>query len=110
MRIPPRRGRLLLLTLIRILTIFAVSVYAEPRMYVCLCNGHRSSDIERVARDQNLTCPKAIYQALGGPVCCGTCLNVAQEIVEDVHAKTMTEVVETVVEPTVVCPRLMAAE
>jgi bacterioferritin-associated ferredoxin len=80
-------------------------------MYVCLCNGHRSSDIERMARDQNMTCPKAIYQALGGPVCCGTCLDVAQEIVEDVHAgKTAVTAAETVVETPVMSHRLMAAE
>ena len=85
MRIQAPRDSFPLLTLIRIRTIFLGSVYAEPGMYVCLCNGHRSSDIERTARDQNLTCPKAVYQALGGPVCCGTCLDVAQEIVDEVH-------------------------
>lgn len=55
-------------------------------MYVCLCNGHRSQDIERTARDQNLTCAKAIYDALGGPVCCGACVATAQQLIDDVHA------------------------
>lgn len=59
-------------------------------MYVCLCNGHRSQDIERTAREQNLTCAKAIYNALGGPVCCGTCLDTAQDLVDDVHGSQRT--------------------
>ena len=83
-------------------------------MYVCLCNGHRSSDIERTARDQNLTCPKAVYQALGGPVCCGACLDVAQEIVDDVHAAGVPTMGHTsrhsANEATVPSRRLMAAE
>jgi bacterioferritin-associated ferredoxin len=114
MQIPPGRRSHLLLTLIRIRTIFSPSDYAEPRMYVCLCNGHRSSDIERVARDQNLTCPKAVYQALGGPVCCGTCLDVAREIVEDVHAANQntlrTPQLELGAEAAGLSHRLMAAE
>ena len=59
-------------------------------MYVCLCNGHPSQDIERTARDRNLTCAKAIYDALGGPVCCGTCLETAQDLVDDVHGAAYT--------------------
>jgi bacterioferritin-associated ferredoxin len=55
-------------------------------MYVCLCNGHRSQDIERTARAENLTCARAIYDALGGPVCCGACVATAQQLVDDVHA------------------------
>jgi len=55
-------------------------------MYVCVCNGHRSQDIERTARERNLTCARAVYDALEGPVCCGACLDIAQEMVDDVHA------------------------
>ena len=55
-------------------------------MYVCVCNGHRSQDIERTARERKLTCARAIYDALGGPVCCGACVDFAQELVDDVHA------------------------
>jgi bacterioferritin-associated ferredoxin len=54
-------------------------------MYVCVCNGHRSQDIQRTAREQKLTCAKAIYDVLGGPVCCGTCLDVAQDLIDSVH-------------------------
>ncbi len=78
-------------------------------MYVCLCNGHRSSDIERTALEQNLTCPKAVYQALGGPVCCGTCLDVAQDIVDDVHATRRARLNQTQ-HQTPCGYRLMAAE
>jgi bacterioferritin-associated ferredoxin len=77
----------LTLTIIRKATIFPVDLMRRPiGMYVCLCNGHRSQDIERTAREQKLTCARAIYDALGGPVCCGTCLNTAQDLVDDVHA------------------------
>ena len=54
-------------------------------MYVCVCNGHRSQDIQRTAQEQKLTCARAIYDALGGPVCCGTCLDTAQDLVDEVH-------------------------
>jgi bacterioferritin-associated ferredoxin len=59
-------------------------------MYVCLCNGHRSQDIERTARDRNLTCARAVYDALGGPVCCGACVATAQDLVDDVHGAAQT--------------------
>lgn len=67
-------------------------------MYVCICNGHRSQDVARAASERNLTCAKAVYDALGGPVCCGMCLETAQDLVDDIHAAHQNR------------PRLMAAE
>lgn len=54
-------------------------------MYVCICNGYRSSEIEQTAKAGGLTCPIAVYNALGSSPCCGTCLPVAQEIIDDAH-------------------------
>lgn len=54
-------------------------------MYVCLCNGYRSSEIEQTARAGGLTCPVKVYEALGSGPCCGTCLPTAQEIIDDAH-------------------------
>jgi bacterioferritin-associated ferredoxin len=54
-------------------------------MYVCLCNGYRSSEIEQTARAGGLTCPLAVYDALGSGPCCGTCLPTAQAIIDDAH-------------------------
>lgn len=55
-------------------------------MYVCVCNGHRSQDIERTVRERNLTCARAVYDALEGPVCCGACLETAQDMIDEIHA------------------------
>jgi len=54
-------------------------------MYVCICNGHRDSEIAAAAR-QGLTCPRKIYRSLGKPVRCGRCLDTATEIVAQIHA------------------------
>lgn len=54
-------------------------------MYVCLCNGYRSSEIEQTAKAGGLTCPLAVYDALGSGPCCGTCLPTAQSIIDDAH-------------------------
>jgi bacterioferritin-associated ferredoxin len=53
-------------------------------MYVCLCNGHRSSDI-RSAAASGLRCPRQIYARLGKPVRCGRCLEFAARLVDEVH-------------------------
>jgi bacterioferritin-associated ferredoxin len=49
-------------------------------MYVCLCNGHRESDIRR-ATESGLRCVRAIYRELGGAPRCGRCLPVAESVV-----------------------------
>lgn len=54
-------------------------------MYVCLCNGYRSSEIEQTARARGLSCPVAVYESLGSGPCCGTCLPTAKSIIEDAH-------------------------
>ena len=53
-------------------------------MYVCICNGHRDSDI-RAAAETGLRCPREIYQHLGKPARCGRCLDVASALVNEVH-------------------------
>ena len=55
-------------------------------MYVCLCNGYRDAEIREVAAETGERCAKEVYLSLGNGPCCGTCIDCAQEIVNDVHA------------------------
>lgn len=54
-------------------------------MYICICNGHRDSDIRSVAETSGLTCPREIYTYLGKPPRCGRCLETASRVIEEVH-------------------------
>jgi len=62
-------------------------------MYICICNGHRESDIRDAAREGLRSAPQ-IYRRLGKPVRCGRCLEVATQIIEEVHATTNDGVAE----------------
>ena len=53
-------------------------------MYVCICNGHRDSEIREVAA-QGLRCAREIYRKLGKPPRCGRCLEFATQLVDEVH-------------------------
>ncbi|TQV83148.1 (2Fe-2S)-binding protein [Denitrobaculum tricleocarpae] len=53
-------------------------------MYVCLCNGYRDSEISEIARD-GVRCAKRAYFAMGSGPRCGQCLDMAQDIIDDVH-------------------------
>jgi bacterioferritin-associated ferredoxin len=53
-------------------------------MYVCICNGHRDSEI-RAAAATGLSCARQIYRHLGKPARCGKCLELAAELVAEVH-------------------------
>ena len=53
-------------------------------MFVCVCNGHRDSDI-REAAASGLRCARKIYRHLGKPARCGRCLDFASQLVDDVH-------------------------
>jgi bacterioferritin-associated ferredoxin len=53
-------------------------------MYVCICNGHRDSEI-RAAAKTGLRCAREIYRHLGKPARCGRCLEVATAVVNEVH-------------------------
>jgi bacterioferritin-associated ferredoxin len=55
------------------------------RMYICICNGHRECDIRDAAREGLRSAPE-IYRRLGKPVRCGRCLEVATQVIEEVHA------------------------
>ena len=54
-------------------------------MIVCICNAYRTADIEAKARETGHCDAYAVYQALGAAPRCGCCLEMAQEIVDDVH-------------------------
>ena len=51
-------------------------------MYVCMCHGHRDSDIRAQAREGRRTALE-VYDALGDAPDCGTCLDQAQQIIDD---------------------------
>ena len=53
-------------------------------MYICLCNGYRTSDIAQAAARHGLGDAEAVYRALGSGPNCGKCLGAAQEIVDQV--------------------------
>jgi bacterioferritin-associated ferredoxin len=64
-------------------------------MYVCICNGHRDTDIREAAKT-GLRCAIKIYKHLGKPPRCGRCLDFASQVIAEVHAEadadTATEV------------------
>lgn len=62
-------------------------------MYICICNGHRDSDIRDAAREGLRSAPE-IYRRLGKPVRCGRCLEVAKQVIEEVHATLDDRAVE----------------
>jgi bacterioferritin-associated ferredoxin len=47
-----------------------------------MCNGHRDSDIRKVA-ETGLTCAREIYRKLGKPARCGRCLDFAAELIAE---------------------------
>ena len=53
-------------------------------MYVCICNGHRDSEIRALARS-GMRSAVEIYRHLGKPPRCGRCLELANQLVSEVH-------------------------
>ena len=51
-------------------------------MFVCICNGHRDRDLRRAA-DQGARTAREAYALLDGQPVCGTCLDMAQDIIDD---------------------------
>ena len=54
-------------------------------MIVCICNAYRTAEIEAKARETGHCDAYAVYQALGAAPRGGSCLEMAQDIVDDVH-------------------------
>ena len=54
------------------------------RMYVCICNAYRDSEIAGVARS-GVRCARQAYSMLGNGPQCGQCLSLAQALIDDVH-------------------------
>jgi bacterioferritin-associated ferredoxin len=54
-------------------------------MFICICNGHRDSEI-RAAAEAGMRCAREIYRHLGKPPRCGRCLDLADKLVDEVHA------------------------
>jgi bacterioferritin-associated ferredoxin len=59
-------------------------------MIVCICNAYRTAEIEAKARETGHCDAYRVYQALGAAPRCGSCLDMAQDIVDDVHGVTHT--------------------
>jgi bacterioferritin-associated ferredoxin len=59
-------------------------------MIVCICNAYRTTDIEAKARETGQGDAYAVYQALGAAPRCGCCLDMAQDIVDDVQGVPRT--------------------
>lgn len=59
-------------------------------MIVCVCNAIREEEIRGIAKC-GARCPRAAYAALGCEPQCGTCLDYAQEIIDEVHVEARTQ-------------------
>lgn len=51
-------------------------------MYVCLCNGHTSQQLETLARS-GVACVERAYEILGGSPACRQCIDYAEEILAE---------------------------
>ena len=51
-------------------------------MYVCLCNGHTSQQLESLARS-GVACVEHAYEILGGSPACRQCIDYAEAILAD---------------------------
>lgn len=51
-------------------------------MYVCLCNGHTSQQLESLARS-GVACVEHAYELLGGSPACRQCIDYAEAILAD---------------------------
>ena len=51
-------------------------------MYVCLCNGHTSQQLETLARS-GVACVEHAYEILGGSPACRQCIDCAEAILAD---------------------------
>ena len=51
-------------------------------MFICICNGHRDSDIAAAA-ERGTRCIREIYAQLGGAPQCGECLEMAESVVAE---------------------------
>ncbi len=57
-------------------------------MFVCICNRYREQDI-RSAAHSGLRSAEVIYKQLGAGPSCGRCLEVAEQVIQDVHGSSV---------------------
>ena len=55
-------------------------------MIVCVCNAIREDELREAAR-KGAACPLGAYASLGCEPLCGCCLDYAQEVIDDEHAR-----------------------
>jgi bacterioferritin-associated ferredoxin len=60
-------------------------------MYVCICNGHRDSEIRSAAAESGLCCPRDVYTYLGKPPRCGRCLELASQVIQEARAEVAND-------------------
>jgi bacterioferritin-associated ferredoxin len=53
-------------------------------MIVCVCNAIREDEVRAEAR-KGATCPLEAYKSLGFEPQCGSCLDCAQDVIDEVH-------------------------
>src|SRR5690606_28449471 len=79
------------------LTIIRIRLYSDSsgstiRMYVCICNALRESQIRELAIERPSATAEEIYATLGVDPDCGTCLYYAQDVIDAERAKLSTTV------------------
>ena len=63
----------------------ASQIQAEPPVYVCICNGVTDHDIRQVAEAGCRTVAELTMRT-GCGASCGSCLDLATQLLDDVHA------------------------
>lgn len=53
-------------------------------MFVCICNGYRSADLQELAKAGVRSAEEA-YRSLGAGPRCGQCIEVAQQLIDGAH-------------------------
>ena len=57
-------------------------------MIVCVCNALTEADVRKAAR-AGAPCPHSAYAHLGCEAQCGSCLDYAQEVIDEERAKLL---------------------
>lgn len=53
-------------------------------MIICVCNAIREDEVRAEAR-KGATCPRGAYEALGFELQCGSCVDCAQDVIDEEH-------------------------
>jgi bacterioferritin-associated ferredoxin len=56
------------------------------RMYVCVCNALKETDVRAAAQSGGSTHPRDVYASLGCTIDCGACARHARSVIDDARA------------------------